>query len=49
MISATEEEFLETNKEICNTLFANKQEITFKDFEDFRFELRTALRHYEFF
>jgi hypothetical protein len=33
MISAKEEEFLETNKEICNRLFEDKELISFKDFE----------------
>jgi hypothetical protein len=48
MISAKEEEFLETNKEICNRLFEDKELISYKDFELFRNKLKLALRHYEF-
>lgn len=48
LISATEEEFLETNKEICEELFKTKDHYTMKDFLEFRQQLKTALRHYEF-
>ena len=49
LISAKEEEFEKTNKEICNRLFDNKTTINFKDFDEFRAKLRIALRHYEFY
>jgi hypothetical protein len=47
-VSATEEEFSDTNKEICEELFREKEYFTMKDFLDFRQKLKTALRHYEF-
>lgn len=49
LVSATEEEFLETNKEICEELFKGKKHYTMKDFLEFRQKLKTALRHYEFY
>ena len=39
MISAKEEEFLETNKEICEELFKGKEFFTMKDFMEFRQKL----------
>jgi len=49
MISATEENFLQTNKEICDHIFETKDHITIEDFRKFRRSLKLALRHYEFY
>ena len=47
-ISASEEEFLCTNQEVCKELFQDKMIINLSDFIAFRDKLKTALRHYEF-
>ncbi|CDW75918.1 calciumbinding atopy-related autoantigen [Stylonychia lemnae] len=48
LISATEDDFSQTNNEICNQLFKNKTLFSYEDFINFRDELKIALRHYEF-
>jgi hypothetical protein len=47
-ITAKEEDFQTTNDEISSNLFASKEFITLRDFIEFREQLKTALRHYEF-
>lgn len=47
-VSANEEDFLHANEAICKELFKGRDHCSLKDFIDFREQLRTALRHYEF-
>lgn len=49
LIKASEQDFLATNKAICEHMLRGKEEITLAEFLDFRESLKTALRHYEFF
>ena len=49
LISAKEEDFQKTNREICEHLFAGKEFFTFSDFLEFRQHLKNSLRHYEFY
>jgi len=48
-ISSTEDEFLQTNKFICEQLMKDKAEFSYLDFKEVRQELQIALRHYEFY
>ncbi len=48
LISAKEEDFIATNQAIVDQIFKGKDQIGLSDFEEFRHELRNALRHYEF-
>jgi hypothetical protein len=48
MISAKEEDFADTNKQICEHLFKANSEISLQDFEQLREKIKIALRHYEF-
>eukprot|EP00347_Sterkiella_histriomuscorum_P016798 403351813 len=48
LISAKEEDFLQTNREVTEHLFAEKSYYTLEDFMRFRDQLKTSLRHYEF-
>ena len=47
-IKASEEDFLSTNKGLCEVLFAGKEVVTYKDIMDLKFEFREDLWHYEF-
>jgi hypothetical protein len=49
MITAKEEDFANTNKEICDRLMQGKEYITLHDFKELRQELKIALRHFEFY
>ena len=48
MISATEQDFLDTNKKLTETIFKDKDEITLSEFLDMKRSLQNGLLHYEF-